>query len=117
MVNVFLDVHAASNAPQSAAACHIASSHPHMKTFTQWHKFLHVLIRTRKMSYQVPYHKERIFARNSDQQPRLILNNKFFQQFSITGLQTVPSTNFAYGQIHHNLRINLGIHHEVHREF
>ena len=87
--------------------------HPLMKTFTQWHQFLHVLIRTRKMSFQVPYQKERIFSLSSDQQPRFILINKFFQQFSITGLQNVSSTNFEYGQIHHNLRIHFGIHHDA----
>ena len=87
--------------------------HPLMKTFTQWHQFLHVLIRTRKMSFQVPYQKERIFSLSSDQQPRFILINKFFQQFSITGLQNVSSTNFEYRQIHHNLRIHFGIHHDA----
>ena len=38
---------------------------------------------------------------------------KLFQQILITRSQTVPSTNFEYGQIHHNLRINFGIHYEV----
>ena len=29
-------------------------------------------------------------------------SKKFFQQILVVGLQTVPSTNSEYGQIHHN---------------
>ena len=58
-------------------------------------------------------HKEWISAWNSDQQPRFIHTNKLFQQILIDGMQTVPSTDFEFGQIHHDLRINFGIHHEV----
>ena len=76
-----------------------------------------MLIRTHRVSFQVLCHKEWISAWNSDQQPRFILSNKSFQQLSFAGLQTVPSTNFEYGQIHHNLRINYGIHHEVLHDF
>ena len=83
---------------------HVALHH-HMKTFSQWHQFLHVLIRTHRVSFEVLCHKEWISAWNSDQQRRFILINKFFQQILIDGLQTVPSTNLKYGQIHHNLRI------------
>ena len=88
--------------------------HPLMKTFTQWHPFpfLHVLIRTHKTSFQVLYHKGCISAWSSDQQPRFILINKYFQRCLIIGLQNVPSINFEYGQIHHNLRINFAIHHD-----
>ena len=32
-------------------------------------------------------------------------------------LQTVPSTNFGYGQLHRNLRNNFGVHYEVLHEF
>ena len=61
--------------------------------------------------------QEWISAWNSDQQPRFIRNKKVFQQLLINGLQSVPSTNFEFGQIHHNLRINFCIHHEVLHEF
>ena len=47
------------------------------------------------------------------QQPTFVLINTFFRQFLVAGLQTVPSTNFESGQIHHNLRIKSGIHHDV----
>ena len=57
------------------------------------------------MSFQILYHKESVSAWTSDQQPRFILIHKFFQQFLIDGLQTVPSTNVEYGQIHHDFRI------------
>ena len=60
--------------------------------------------------------RNKVFAWNSEQQPRFSLINKFFQQI-LVGLQTVPSTNFEHGQTHHNLRINFGIHHEVLHEF
>ena len=33
------------------------------------------------------------------------------------GLQTVPPTNLKYGQIHHNLRINFGIHNAILNQF
>ena len=56
-------------------------------------------------------------AGNSDQQPRFIRINKNFQQFLIDGLQSFLPTNFQMGQIHYNLRINFGIHHEVRQEF
>ena len=95
----------------------IVLSHRHMKKSTPWCQFLHVRIITHKASFQVLYHKEWISAWNSDQRPRFVLTNKFFQQISITGLQNVLSTDFEYGQIHHNLRINFGTHHEVLHEF
>ena len=43
--------------------------------------------------------------------------NTFFPQILIDGLRTVPSTNFEDGQIHHTLRINLGIRHVVLNQF
>ena len=69
------------------------------------------------MSLQVLCHKEWIAGWNSDQQPRFILISKLFQHFLVAGLQTCPSTNFEYGQLHHNNRINFGIHKEVLHEF
>ena len=44
-------------------------------------------------------------------------NNKVIHQLLVAGLQTVPSTNFSNGQLHHNLRISFGIHLEVLHEF
>ena len=108
-MHVLLDIHVASNDQQSAVACSIASSHEDLHEMTS--------ISSCAVSFQVMCHKEWISAWNSYQQPRFILINKFFQQFLIDGLQTVPSTNLIYGQNHHNLRINFGIHHTVLHEF
>ena len=86
---------------------------PHMKTFMQWRQ-----ICSSKMLFHALYHQEQIFAEISDQQqPWLVVVNKFFQRFSITGWQNVQSTNFESGQTHHNLRINFGIHQSSSRIF
>ena len=86
----------------------LVALHHHMKTFTKLHQFLHVLIRTHRVSARVLCHKEWISASNSDQITSIFL---------IHGLQTVPSTNSKDGQIHHNLRIIFGIFHRVLHEF
>ena len=101
-MHVLLDVHVANNDQQSAAAWSIALSHEdlHEVTFIS-----SCAIRTHRVSFEMLGHKDWISAWNSDQQPRFILINELFQQFLIDGLQTIPSTNFVYGQIHHNLRI------------
>ena len=65
------------------------AQHHRMKTFTKLHQVLHVLIRTHRVSFEVLCHKEWTSAWNSDQQPKFILINEFFQQFLIAGLQTV----------------------------
>ena len=63
-----------------------------MKTFTKRHQFLHALIRTRRVSFQVLCHKDWISAWNCDQQLRFILINKFFTHCLI------PAANCS---IHH----------------
>ena len=74
-----------------------AALHHHITTFTKWYQFLHVLIRTHRMSFHVLLHKEWNTAWNSDQQPKSILINRVFQQNLIDGLRTVPSTILKYG--------------------
>ena len=100
----------------SKVLSHVALHH-RMKTFTKLHQLLHVLIRTHIVSSRALCHQEWISAWNSNQQPRFVLIKKFFQHFLVAWLQTVPSTSFEHGQIHHNFRITFGIDHDVLHEF
>ena len=77
----------------------------------------HLQVRTHRVSFQSVCHQEWSSVWNSDQQPRFVLISEVFQQILIDGLQTVPSTNFDYGLIHHDLRNSFGIRHEFLHEF
>ena len=114
-MHVFLDVHVASNDQQSAVACSIASSHEDLHEVTSISSCAD--LNTPSVVSSTVSQGMDLCLEFSDQQPRFILINKFFQQILIDGLRTVPSTNFEYGQIHHNLRINFGIRHEVLNQF
>ena len=114
-MSVFLDVHVASSDQQSAVACSITSSHEFLQDVAS-------------ISSRADPNSQSVFPSTVSQGMDLCLEfrstttvhsyNKFLQQILITGSQTVPSTPIQkYGQIHHNPRINFGIHHEVLHQF
>ena len=115
MMHVFLDVHAINNDQQNAVACCIASSHEDLHEVTSNASCADLnspsfIPSTVSQGMGLGLEFRSTIKVHSHQQ-------KFFQQILTAGLQTVPQTNFEYGQIHHNLRIHFFIHHAFLTQF
>ena len=114
-MNVFLDVHAANNAQQSAVARHIASSH----------KDLHAVasIPSRSDQFSQKCCSMHCIPRNKSLLGILINNHGSFSSinssnnFRLLGCKMFHPPILNMDRFHHTLRINSGIRHDVLNQF
>ena len=109
-MHVLLDVHVPNNDPPSAVVCSIASSHEDLDEVASISSCADLNSQCVFPSIALPGMDLCMEFRSTT---TVHSYKKILQQILPHGSQTVPSTNFEYGQIHHNPRINFVIYDEV----